>query len=225
MIKGITSHIQPLPLQRALSPQQPTLIPVTPQPLVQDNVRVNTLKGAVPVTNVFAHDGSDTVKAALAKLHSSPTQENFRNSQASFRVALRSLDKAHLLQAQHAVTAEMQKTSDYRTQVFLDEILVDVKMEIFWRDRDNKSFQHDYGVHKVEDALAALQSSPTQENFRKAQAGFRVAIRSLSSADLDQAEIAVKAHMQKTDDYRTQVFLDKLLTDVKMERFGRTLKS
>jgi len=169
------------------------------------------------------------VKETLSLLLSNPTEANFRQARANFRVSTRDLDTQGLKQAMNILLAATGETSDYRTQVFLATALMDTRIELAWKD---PSYVHPQptmpeplagstGADITRSALGRLASQPTQANFKGSQAAFRVAIRGLDLSQLNDAEKAIKVVMGQTSDYRTQVFLDNILGDIRSEVFDR----
>lgn len=71
----------------------------------------------------------------------------------------------------------------------------------------------------LEDALARLSSSTTQQGFRDTQAGFRVAIRKLDLTALETLRSDIKAEIASNGDFRSQKLLDGLYHDVNMQIF------
>lgn len=173
-------------------------------------------------------DPQAMVKAVLSQLKSSPTEANFRQSLANFRVSIRSLEPADLNATMSALKQAMGNTSDYRTQVFLGKAWSEAQVELAWKDKSYKipmpqmppTLEGKTGGDIANSALKLLSSSPTEAHFKTSRAAFRVALRSLDATGLNQAEAQVKTVMGQTQDYRTQVFLDHMLTDIAMARFS-----
>lgn len=69
----------------------------------------------------------------------------------------------------------------------------------------------------LDKAVGQLASSPTEANARAAQAGFRVAIRSLDLNALNSLQCALDCQIKAAGDYRTQKFLSEIQVDLFME--------
>lgn len=200
---------------------------------IKDQLQVQSARtGAIPATtlSLFAAPARTlpALNNSLNRLHSNPSEANFRDAQANFRVAIRALSIAELKQVLNGIQAEMGKTSDYRTQKFLDKIQLDARMELsekegvdHYPDATMPQLPGNTPETIVRNSLAKLLSNPTEANYREAQAGFRVALRPLSAPVLKAVEQQLRQQMQASNDYRTQKFLDEVLVDVKLELFEK----
>lgn len=216
-----------IPATRPLAPT--TSLPVQHTP-TKDALQLQALTGSVPTSiGLFtAPTAAGTLNNALTKLASNSTQENVRDSQAGFRVAIRSLDLKGLAETEQLIKSQMKFTSDYRTQQFLHEILIDTFMEVYAKggkpnipEPTMPPIPGNTPDTIVAGSLKQLNCCPTEENFKTAQAGFRVAVRSLDLKGLAASEALIKAQMKTTTDYRTQQFLHEILIDNHMEIFAK----
>ena len=74
---------------------------------------------------------------------------------------------------------------------------------------------------ELQDALARLNADPTQANFRKTQANFRVAIRKLDVNVLQQLQKDIQAEISHNANFREQRLLAEISHDVNMEIFTK----
>jgi hypothetical protein len=107
-------------------------------------------------------------------------------------------------------------------------VLVDVKLELFEKEGPQSIPQPTMPpspgstpAASVANSVARLQSNATEDNFRTAQAGFRVALRGLSLTELKQTEALVADAIKGNSDYRTQKFLDAIANDVRFAIFEK----
>ncbi|PIQ23403.1 hypothetical protein COW36_15810 [bacterium (Candidatus Blackallbacteria) CG17_big_fil_post_rev_8_21_14_2_50_48_46] len=164
------------------------------------------------------------VQNSLKQLDCHPSEANFRTSQAGFRVAIRDLSLDQLKATEALVAQAMDGSSSYRTQKLLSGLMLDVKLEIA-RKGGQPGFPEptmppvpgNEPQSIVANTLKQLNSSPTEANYRTAEAGFRVALRSLNATQLKDTEKLVQAAIQNNSDYRAQKLLDALLLDLKLE--------
>jgi len=198
----------------------------------QDQVSQVAPRGQIPATslNLFAAPSAE-LQAALAKITANPSQASVREAQAGFRVAIRKLDLPALQALQQSLQAEIRSNGDFRAQRLLDELRIDVHMEIF-----SKGGKSDIPAPSmpplpgnspesiVSGSLKQLHSHLSEANFKTSQAGFRVAIRSLSPEQLLQTRGLVQAAIQTSSDYRSQLLLHGLLGDIAMEQATRGIK-
>ncbi|MBF2052950.1 MAG: hypothetical protein IGS03_05715 [Candidatus Sericytochromatia bacterium] len=197
----------------------------------QDQVQALHAKGQIPASlNLFVAAASE-LQQVLAQLKASPTQATVREAQAGFRVAIRKLDLSALAALQQSLQREIQTNGDFRSQRLLDQLRTDVNMEIF--SKGGKPDLAQPGMPPlpgktpeaiVSGTLKQLHSHLSEANFKTAQAGFRVAIRALSPAQLLQTRDLVQAAIQTSGDYRSQLLLHGLLTDIASEQIVRGLK-
>lgn len=223
-----TRPIQTTPiLTRPGLPTAPSQLPAGPVDQMQRTAAV----GAIPASiGLFATGSAATLDAALAKLVSCPTEENSRAAQAGFRVGIRAYDLQELTSLQSAISSHIKAGGDYRMQKFLAEIQVDVFMEIHAKGGKpnlppltTPPSPGSTPQAIVGGSLKQLDSCTSEANFKLARGGFRIALRDLSSEDLNRTKALVDAAIQTTGDYRHQVFLDNLLEDVLMEQASRGL--
>lgn len=210
----------------------PVAAPAAPAQLAPvDRVQRSAAVGQIPASlNLFAAS-SPELSQALSKLASSPTEANSRDAHARFRVAIRKLDLSALSALQDSLKAEIAGNSSYRAQKLLDELRVDVAMEIFTKGGKPETpaltmppVPGNTPESVVSGSLKQLNSHLSEANFKTAQAGFRVALRSLSPEQLLQTRSLVHAAIQTQSGYRDQLFLDKLLADIAMEQASRGIK-
>lgn len=196
-----------------------------------DSVQRSAAVGSIPATmNLFAASSAPAVDNALKQLAASPTAEAARKAQASFRVAIRSLDLKSLQALQPAIDAEVKNSADYRTQKLLADIQVDLYMEIHAKGgKPNQpaltmpALPGNAPDSIVHGSLKKLSVHMSEANYREARAGFRVALRDLKPADLAKTEALVRAAISTSSDYRTQAFLDDMLKDIAVEHINRGL--
>ena len=229
-LQGPQAPHQTFPTQSAAPVR--TSMPTAPAELrPTDSVMRSAAVGTIPATHSFFSAPATSLDKALQLLNSAPTEEAYRKAQASFRIALRSLDLNALNQLQPSLDAQIKSSQKYRSQRFLADVQVDLFMEVHAKGgKPNippltappSPGNTPEGV--VQGSLRQLGSSLSEANYRTSRAGFRVAIRDLSVADLNKARALVQAGIQTSQDYRTQIFLDDLLEDVVMEQFQRGLK-
>lgn len=223
-------HISPSALGR-VSPtlsQSATSSPLPVQPLrtlpVLDSMAIDTVRtGQIPAALNFFPSGTH-VDVVLSKLASNPSQDNFKAALAQYRVGIRQLSLPNLEAAVEQLQKLIHQSGDYRTQVFLDQALVETRIEI-----QNKGGKPGFAEPTmpplpgtapksiVDNTLKQLHSHPSEANFRTSQAGFRVAIRSLSLEQLKATEGLVAQAIAQSGDYRTQKLLDSLMLDAKLE--------
>lgn len=196
-----------------------------------DSVQRTAAVGSIPASvGLFAYP-AESLDKALKTLSESPSEETARKAQAGFRVAIRAHDLNTLNQLQAAIQSQIHASSDFRTQRLLAEIQVDLYMEIHAKGGKPNipaltapALPGNTPESVVQGSLKKLNSHLSEANYREARAGFRVALRNLSVADLAKTEQLVKTAVQTTADYRQQLFLDDLLEDLLMEQFNRGLK-
>ena len=143
------------------------------------------------------------------------SESKYRDARAGFRVALRSLSNEDLLKTKQLVSLAVQTGSDYRQQMFLDDLLEDVLTEQITRN-----IQTDVPALAMppalvgtpadiaRQALTLLNSNQSEANFRTAVAALRVASRNLPPASVPALKAELVKAMSQTTDYRTQVYLD-----------------
>lgn len=217
--------------QPALRPAQLPATSTLSELRPQDQVQSLYAKGQIPASlNLFAAAAPE-LQQVLAQLKTSPTQATVREAQAGFRVAIRQLDLKALAALQQSLQREIQTNGDFRSQRLLDQLRTDVNMEIFSKggkpDLAQPSMPPLPGKTPaaiVSGSLKQLQSHLSEANFKTAQAGFRVAIRSLSPAQLLQTRDLVQAAIQTSADYRSQLLLHGLLADIASEQIVRGIK-
>jgi hypothetical protein len=225
LIQNITSpsivRVSPAIPQQAPSPAQ--IMPMRTMP-VFDSIEVDSVRtGSIPASlNFFAN--TSPIDSALGKLASNPSQDNFKEAQAQFRVAIRKLSLGDLQATVSQLQNLIDQNKDYRTQVFLDQALVDARMEIHYQggqpgfpEPSMPPIPGNAPQSIVDNTLKQLHSHVSESNFRTAQAGFRVAIRELSVDQLKSTVALVNQAMGNTSDYRTHKLLDSLLLDAKLE--------
>ena len=196
-----------------------------------DSLQRTAAVGSIPATLPLFSASAPVLEKSLIKLGSSPTEETARQAQAGFRVGIRELDLNALNQVQTILDAQFKSSNDYRTQRFLAEVQVDLFMEIHAKGGKPNipALTMPPVPGKTPEAilhgsLKQLNCCPTEANYQTARAGFRVALRSLSTDDLAKTRQLVQAATQTSGDYRTQRFLDNLLEDVMMEQFAHGVK-
>ena len=92
MIQNINSTTQLLPIPTLAPSPLNAPCPKVPDSLpIQDKLLLRVApKGAIPATiGLLAATGTQVADKALCQLNCCPTEENFRDSQAGFRVAIR----------------------------------------------------------------------------------------------------------------------------------------
>jgi hypothetical protein len=217
---AITS-IRPLPTVTFNSSVQSAPVAAVLAP--QDQLSVQRLQGAIPAQlGLFA--SFPQVDQALAQLKANPSEAHFKASQAQYRVSLRGLSIVQLESVVRQLEQEINRNSDYRTQVFLDQAIVDTRMEIFYKGGKPNFPQpgmpplpgNEPGSI-VENTLKQLKQHGSEANFRTAQAGFRVAIRDLNVEQLQQSIALLNRQVESEGDYRTQKLLNGLLLDARLE--------
>ena len=226
MIQQISS-----PALGRISPAAPQHVPAAPAQILPmrtmpifDSMEIDSVRtGQIPATLNFFPSGTQ-VDSVLSKLASNPSQDNFKAALAQYRVAIRQLSLPNLEAAAAQLQGLINQSGDYRTQVFLDQALVETRIEI-----QNKGGKPGFAEPTmppspgtepksiVENTLKQLNSSASEANFRTSQAGFRVAIRSLSLEQLKATDKMVREAINATPDYRSQKLLDALLVDLLME--------
>lgn len=225
-----TASVNTLP-QPALRPAQlPAAAPLS-ELRPQDQVQQLHAKGQIPASlNLFAAAAPE-LQQVLARLKASPTQATVREAQAGFRVAIRQLDLNALAALQQSLQREIQTNGDFRSQRLLDQLRTDVNMEIFSKggkpDLAQPTMPPQPGQTPesiVSGTLKQLHSHLSEANFKTAQAGFRVAIHALNPQQLLQTRDLVQAAIQTSSDYRSQLLLQGLLTDIATEQVGRGLE-
>lgn len=223
---SVSTLTQPA-LRPAQLPAAATLSELRPQ----DQVQQLHAKGQIPASlNLFAAAAPE-LQQVLARLKASPTQGTVREAQAGFRVAIRQLDLKALAALQQSLQREIQTNGDFRSQRLLDQLRTDVNIEIFSKggkpDLAQPTMPPLPGQTPesiVSGTLKQLYSHLSEANFKTAQAGFRVAIRALSPEQLLQTRQLVQAAIQTSTDYRSQLLLQGLLTDIATEQVGRGLE-
>ncbi|MGE3724303.1 MAG: hypothetical protein AB7I41_02035 [Candidatus Sericytochromatia bacterium] len=205
-------------------PAAPTqILPMRTLP-VFDSMEIDSVRtGQIPAALNFFPSGTQ-VDAVLSKLASNPSQDNFKAALAQYRVAIRQLSLPNLEAAAAQLQGLINQSGDYRTQVFLDQALVETRIEI-----QNKGGKPGFAEPTmppipgaepksiVENSLKQLNSHASEANFRTSQAGFRVAIRSLSLEQLKATEGLIAQAIAQTSDHRSQKLLDSLMLDAKLE--------
>lgn len=233
------SSVQNAQLTSAVQPQIPSsshrMAPLAGTSLSelrpQDQLSRVYAKGQIPASLNLFTAAAPELQAVLSQLKSDPTQAAVRDTQASFRVALRQLDLSALNVLQQSLQAEIRSNGDFRTQRVLDQLRADVNLEIFSKggkpDIAQPSMPPLPGANPesiVSGSLKQLHSHLSEANFKTAQAGFRVAIRALSPEQLLQTRNLIQAAVQTSADYRSQLLLQGLLTDIAIEQVSRGIK-
>lgn len=226
---------------RVNAPIQPTLNPISaPQTSSQaitelrpqDSIQKSALFGNIPASMNFFVARATDLQDALARLSAGSSQQNFRDAQAGFRVAIRKLDLPALEALRSDIKAEIANNGDFRTQRLLDGIYHDVNMQIF-----EVGGKPEHPALKmpplpgntpetvVSGTLKQLSSHMSEANFKTALAGFRVALRSLSPEQLLQTRGLVSAAGQTQTDYRAQLMLEQMRFSLIDELFDRGIKT
>lgn len=192
--------------------------------LSQDQLHLHSVRGLIPTEIGLFSSPAPQLNQALHTLHSHASEANFRAAQAQYRVSLRTLSVRELESLVQQLETEMKRHLDYRIQVFLDQALVDTRMEIFYKGGQANFPQPVMPPalgqdphHIVNKTLQLLHSNPTEANYRTAQAAFRVAIRTLSLQELETTAKFLQQSMNQLSDYRSQKLLDSLELDLKLE--------
>lgn len=167
-------------------------------------------------------NGPDGVFAgSLRQLALSPSEANYRTARAGFRVALRSLSVEDLNKTRALAQAAISTSSDYRTQVFLDDMLEDIVMEQFERGMNPAApaLVKPPALGKSPAEIAAnglklLNSNASEATYRTAIAAVRVAARDLDKAQQAALKAELTKAMGSTSDYRTQIFLDQVAREL-----------
>ncbi len=173
---------------------------------------------ATPAMPALPGNSPDSiVHGSLKKLSSHMSEANYREARAGFRVALRDLNPADLAKTESLIRAAIASSSDFRTQVFLDDMLKDIAVEHINRGLEYPApaltMPPALGKSPAEissNAVKLLNSSSSEANFRTAVAAVRVAARDLDKNQLAALRAELTQAMKQTSDYRTQLYLDKV---------------
>jgi hypothetical protein len=226
MIQQVSS-----PALGRIAPAAPQHVPAAPAQIlpmrtmpVFDSMEIDSVRtGQIPATLNFFPTGTQ-VDAVLSKLASNPSQDNFKAALAQYRVAIRQLSLPNLEAAAAQVKELINQNSDYRTQVFLDQALVETRMEIHQKggkpgfaEPTMPPIPGSEPKSIVDNTLKQLNSHASEANFRTSQAGFRVAIRNLSLEQLNTTVGLVSQAIAQNGDHRSQKLLDSLMLDAKLE--------
>lgn len=164
---------------------------------------------------------SSIVSGTLQQLNSHMSEANFKTALAGFRVALRQLNAEQLQQTRQLVHAATQTSSDYRTQLLLEQMrfsIMDAQMDLGLKpEQPELKMPPALGAQPAEiasNAVKLLNSCPSEANFKTAVAAVRVAIRDLSAKQKTELKAAFEAQMKATNDYRTQVYLDQVAREI-----------
>ncbi|MGV3527051.1 MAG: hypothetical protein ACO1RX_22740 [Candidatus Sericytochromatia bacterium] len=197
----------------------------------QDQLQRTAAVGQIPATlSLFAAGGAE-LSNALKQIQTSPTEASVRSAQAGFRVALRPLDLASLQALQAELQQKIASSGDFRTQRLLDALRVDLLLEIASKGGPDGTqapqmppLPGKTPESIVQGSLKQLHSHASEENYRTARAGFRVALRSLSAEQLLQTRQLAQLAAQTTGDYRSQLLIDEMLSSIAMEQIGRGIQ-
>lgn len=200
---------------------------------IKDRLQVQTLAGHVPgLAASISFASAPALDNSLQQLRSGADERTVKAAHANFRVAIRSLDVPALQALLQDVQNEVSDSSDFRTQRFLDQVTVDVRMAL-WEKGAKQPTQPvpmpavpgntPDGI--VAGSLKQLQQHLSEANFRESRAGFRVAIRQLSPEQLNQTRSLIHSATSTSSDYRTQLLLDAMNGAITEEQITRGLKT
>lgn len=162
------------------------------------------------------------VAGSLRQLREHPSEANFRESRAGFRVAIRQLSPEQLNQTRALIHSATSTSSDYRTQLLLDAMNSAITEEQITRGLKTPApslkMPPVLSTHPqafVQGALDLLHKGADEAQFRTALASVRVSSRELSAENRQVLQQLLGAEMKNSKhDYRTQVFLDQALREI-----------
>jgi hypothetical protein len=162
------------------------------------------------------------VAGTLKQLQQNPSEANFREARAGFRVALRQLSPEQLNQTRALIHSATSTSSDYRTQLLLDAMNSAITEEQITRGLKTPApalkMPPVLSTHPqafVQGALELLHKGADEAQFRTALASVRVSSRELSPESRQVLQQLLVAETKNSKhDYRTQVFLDQALREI-----------